>query len=301
MHRYLRAARPAALPLTLMPFSAGLILGARDGSWHMPEFLLCLAGILCLHASAFTFNEIYDYLQGADRSAMRQPDSWVTTPGTLLRGECTPGELRLFALACSGIAGISGILLSSMAHPVTGIVFMAGLFLAFFYTAPPLKLAYRGYGLGELSCLFGFGWIPAVAAYASLVKDMKSISGPVMISLPHGLLSAAILLEHDYFHWKADREAGKNTPVAVLGPRRAGWLLGSVLSVFYVSIVMLPATGLTSPWIMIMWITGIPVFFAWFRMMENPSMQHVKNTIIYTTHTLLLLTIALVFAVWFKM
>ena len=53
-----------------------------------------------------------------------------------------------------------------------------GILLSYFYVAPPLKLDYRGLGLGELSIFFSFGPIPALGAFYVLTGGLSCSRGP---------------------------------------------------------------------------------------------------------------------------
>src|SRR6202007_2575299 len=51
-----------------------------------------------------------------------------------------------------------------------------GVLLSYFYVAPPLKLDYRGLGLGEVSIFLGFGPIPALGAYYVLTGSLAALT-----------------------------------------------------------------------------------------------------------------------------
>ena len=55
------------------------------------------------------------------------------------------------------------ILLATRFSPALLVIGVLGILLSLFYTAPPLKLVYRG--LGELTTAIGFGPLMLVGAY----------------------------------------------------------------------------------------------------------------------------------------
>ena len=128
-------------------------------------------------------------------------------------------------------------------RPLALIFGVAGFLLAFFYVAPPLRLAYIGRGLGELDILISFGVLPLVGAY--YVQSGIITLSALLASLPIGLYTMAVLYFHHFLHWRGDEAAGKITPVVALGERGAriagmailllialAFILDAVLSVY---------------------------------------------------------------------
>ncbi|MFL5696708.1 MAG: prenyltransferase, partial [Ktedonobacteraceae bacterium] len=105
---------------------------------------------------------------------------------------------------------------------------VAGFLLAFFYVAPPLRLAYVGRGLGELDILISFGILPLVGSYYIQTGKVTLIA--LLASLPIGLYTTAVLYFHHFLHWRADQAVGKITPIVALGERLARLVGGILLS-----------------------------------------------------------------------
>lgn len=240
-----------------------------------------MVGIISSHFAAFTYNELFDYLSGADQLADNSPGGYVTTPGTLLSGKCSTKEIRTFAFGWLCIAIICAGIISLSFNDSVGIVFLFGIFLAYFYTAPPLKLAYRGHGLGEVAAFLGFGLIPTIAAYCALATG--PIFKPLLLSTPLGLLVVALLIEHDYLHWRTDKLAKKHTPVVILGPTIAWIVLGIVLVASYISIIEIVGIGMLSPWILVLLLTMFPILYAWIQIRSIPTISSYKNLILFTS------------------
>jgi 1,4-dihydroxy-2-naphthoate octaprenyltransferase len=83
-----------------------------------------------------------------------------------------------------------------------------GIVLSIAYTAPPLKLVYRG--LGELTTAIGFGPLMLVGAY--VVQSGGSVSvEAVAASVPIAILVALILYVNEIPDRQGDARAGKRT------------------------------------------------------------------------------------------
>jgi 1,4-dihydroxy-2-naphthoate polyprenyltransferase len=109
---------------------------------------------------------------------------------------------------------------------------ITGFLLAFFYVAPPIRLAYIGRGIGEIDILISFGILPLVGSFYVQTNTVTYAS--LLASLPVGLYTMVVLYFHHFLHWRADKEVGKITPVVAIGEKGArivGMLLLSLIAV----------------------------------------------------------------------
>jgi 1,4-dihydroxy-2-naphthoate octaprenyltransferase len=85
---------------------------------------------------------------------------------------------------------------------------IGGVILSLGYTAPPLKLVYRG--LGEITTAIGFGPLMLLGAYVVQTQGLITLE-PVVASLPIAILVALILYVNEVPDRPADARAGKRT------------------------------------------------------------------------------------------
>jgi UbiA prenyltransferase family len=78
---------------------------------------------------------------------------------------------------------------------------LGGVFLAYFYHAPPFQLSYRGFG--ELAVAFAYG--PLITCGTYLVQRRAISPEVALLSLPLGLLIAAFLWINEFPDCKAER------------------------------------------------------------------------------------------------
>jgi 1,4-dihydroxy-2-naphthoate octaprenyltransferase len=97
---------------------------------------------------------------------------------------------------------------------------LAGAFLAYFYTAPPLRLAARK-GLGELSVGLAFGPL-ATAGTVYALTGQATVSS-FLIGVPIGLLTILILWINQFPDIATDEATGKHNLVVLLGAKNARW------------------------------------------------------------------------------
>jgi 1,4-dihydroxy-2-naphthoate octaprenyltransferase len=117
-----------------------------------PIFFLGLTGILLAHLSSNLWNDYFDFT--AD-SLNQTPTVFSGGSRVLQDGEITKRSFLIFSIILSFISLVIGILLIFMATrpAATLLVITTTSLIGFFYTAPPLRLVYRGFG-GNSSFLF---------------------------------------------------------------------------------------------------------------------------------------------------
>lgn len=216
----LRLTRAQFLPLILLPAIVGASLAFRfNGVFHLGRFFPVLVGVALLHLGANAIDDCYDYQNGVDEIAnsMFPPDfgGWKPIP----RGYITLRTAKLV----SALFFAGSIIISIYFWLVVGywsfVFAVAGTIIAILYTAPPVKLDYRGKGLGEIAILFAFGPIPVMGSY----YVQTGILGwqAFLVSIPIGLMTVVILVNHDMIFYEVYREAKKFSLGAVLGRSRA--------------------------------------------------------------------------------
>src|SRR5713226_3090688 len=226
---FLRATRAATLPVMLAPVLIGSVLAWQQGmpfQWGL--FGLALVGALSDLQCANVVNDVFDFAAGTDQAAQElMPEGTTITTGsqTILRGQLSLRAYRGLAIALFALALVCGVVLTFF-RPWTLAFGVLGFCLAFFYVAPPLRLAYIGRGLGELDILISFGILPLVGSY--YVQTGNVTLSALLASLPVGLYTTAVLYFHHFLHWRADQEVGKFTPVVALGENRAR-IVGAIL------------------------------------------------------------------------
>ncbi len=127
-------------------------------------------------------------------------------------------------------------MLLSIFRPWSLLFGIAGFLLAYFYVAPPIRLAYIGRGLGEIDILISFGILPLVGAF--YVQSGTVTLTALLASLPVGLYTMVVLYFQHFLHWRADKEAGKITPVVALGENRARVVGALILLLIAITIIV---------------------------------------------------------------
>ncbi|RAQ94863.1 prenyltransferase [Thermogemmatispora tikiterensis] len=255
--------RARTLPVMVAPVVLGAILAWQEGySFQWGLFLLTLVGALAAHLGANVVNDVFDFTAGADaraRQLQSQGKALTTGSQALFSGSASLADYRRFWLILFAIALLCGLILS-LWRPWVLALAGAGFLLAFFYVAPPLRLAYIGRGLGELDIFLSFGLLPLVGSY--YVQAGSINLSAILAALPVGLYTTLVLYFHHFLHWRADREVDKKTPVVLLGEARARQLGAALLGLTALLIVIDILLGVF-PWYGVLAaLTVMPVYLA---------------------------------------
>lgn len=213
----LRATRLPFLSATLIPVLVGIAIAAAHGSFDLVAALLTIVGAAAVHLALNVANDVFDARLGADDRNVN-PTKYSGGSRVIQYGLVSLRRMATISLGFYAIAiGVGLVLLLTRFSVALLVIGVLGILLSVFYTAPPLKLVYRG--LGELTTAIGFGPLMLLGAYV-----VQTVGGvrlePIVASLPIALLVALILYVNEIPDRPGDARAGKRTLPVVL-PQQA--------------------------------------------------------------------------------
>jgi len=243
---FLRQSRIMFLTCTLVPVSLGGALAFYDThalSW--PLFLLTLLGVSAAHLGVNLSNDYFDFRLGADGVGTDQRP-YSGGGGAIIRDKVAPGTVKLWFWSCFAVAlavGVVILLWIEKGRALVLAIMLLGFLGGYGYTAPPLRLAYRG--LGELDIFVFLGPAPVLGTY---VVQAGALSwNALLCSLPAAGLITALLWINQYTDFATDREAGKRNLVVRLGRKRARWGFFAIAVFVYLAVVAPVALGWMRP------------------------------------------------------
>ena len=243
--RLFLATRPKFLMASVLPVVLGNLWGAQlVGGFDVQAFLTCLFAVVFLHSGANVLNDVFDDISGADvgNDARIHP----YTGGSRFIQNGVMSRSTMVVLGVSLIA--TGVVLGAVLAVLNGlpVVYLgvAGAALGVAYSAPPLKLSYRG--LGEVSVFIAFGVLPVTGA-AWLQSGLGSWQA-LLLSLPVSFWIAAVLLVNEVPDAKADAAAGKFTLPARLGRPATLLLYRALQGLSALAALALAVAGILSVW-----------------------------------------------------
>jgi 1,4-dihydroxy-2-naphthoate octaprenyltransferase len=211
----LRATRLPFLTATIVPVLLGIVVAARQGSFDLLTAVLTVIGAAFVQLGLNVANDVFDTIQGAD-DANVTPTQFSGGSRVIQYGLVSLRQMAGATVGFYAIAGVIGlILLALRGSPALLVIGVVGFIVSIGYTAPPLKLVYRG--LGELAVAAGFGPLMLLGAYVVQTRGTLTWE-PVIASLPIALLVALILYVNEIPDRRGDARAGKRTLPVRLAP-----------------------------------------------------------------------------------
>ena len=250
----LRTTRLPFLSATAVPVLLGIAVAASHGAFTWWTALLTLIGASFAHLAINITNDVFDTLSGAD-DANPTPTQFSGGSRVAIYDLVSVRGLALLAAGLYAAAAAIGLALVLVTGSTTLLwIGVAGIALGIAYTAPPLKLVYRG--LGEVAVAIGFGPIMLLGAY--VVQTGRIDPEPLLLSLVPGIFIALILFVNEIPDRRSDAVAGKRTLPTRFSPNviRATYLVAA-FAAFGVIVVGVVA-GLL-PWPTLVALAAIPI------------------------------------------
>jgi 1,4-dihydroxy-2-naphthoate octaprenyltransferase len=239
------AARPRTLPAAIAPVLVGTSLAGFAHVFHPLRFLAALLGAVFIQVGTNLSNDYSDARRGADAEDRLGPVR-VTAGGLV-----PPRQVLVATYVTFGLAVLAGVYLIIVAGWQLLIVGGASILAGVAYTGGPRPYGYEG--LGEVFVFLFFG---VVAVAGSFFVEVKHLSWEAFaLSVPVGLLAAAILVVNNVRDIDSDRRADKRTLAVRLGRERTRGLFAGVV---YLAYILTPVTwlfGPTTAWVLLPWLT----------------------------------------------
>ena len=235
----LRTTRLPFLSATIIPVLLGVAVAALAGQWSIALAGLTLLGASLIHLGLNVANDVFDTMSGADAAN--------TTPTQFSGGSRMAHyglvSLRGLAMLSAGLylagIGIGFWLAAERGFWTLFTIGAIGVAISVFYTAPPLRLVYRG--IGEVTVALGFG--PIVLLGASYVQSRHLSLEAGILSIPVAIFIALVLYVNEIPDRAGDAAAGKRTLPVRLSKAAviAGYAWAAMLA--YLTILVGAVTG----------------------------------------------------------
>ena len=222
------AARPRTLPAALAPVLVGSAAAwaafadpGESFSWW--RFVAAMVGAIFIQIGTNLANDYSDAKRGADTVDRLGPVR-VTAAGLV-----APRRVLYATWAAFGVAALAGLYLTIEVGPEILAIGILSIAAGILYTGGPKPYGYEG--LGEVFVFVFFGLVAVNGSYYVQVEDLQA--SPVLLSIPIGLLSAAILVVNNVRDVDTDRRAGKRTLAVRIGRERSRDLYVAMIAAAY--------------------------------------------------------------------
>jgi len=221
-------------PITWIPLIWGVLCGSASSGgfqWRWEDILKVLTCMLLsgplMTGYTQTLNDFYD----RDIDAINEPYRPIPS-GAIPLGQVI-AQIWLLLLAGLGLALFLDIW-SGQSWPVITTIAVIGTFLAFIYSAPPLKLKQNGW-LGNYALGASYIVLPWCAGHALFGTLNPTI---VILTLFYSLAGLGIAVVNDFKSIEGDRELGLASLPVQFGVQRAAWISAGMIDLFQIGVAV---------------------------------------------------------------
>ena len=238
-----RAFRYHFTPSSFLPaILGGVVAWAQTGLMNQWFFFLTVAGVTFNHIALNMTDDYFDYHSAVDRNDKKERNPYAGGSGVLTKGKIKHNHMRLVFKSFYLLTIVIGLYLCAVQ---TWWILAFGLFgmgSSYFYTAPPIRYGYRGFG--EISQLINFSLTIGLGAY--VVQTVSFSWEAFWVLLPLGFMMFAMIIINEIPDMVDDATAGKNTLVVKFGAEKAVWLYGLAMTLSYSIIILVPLMDMAS-------------------------------------------------------
>lgn len=228
MNKWILGARLRTLPAAIAPVLVATSL-AQDER-NLQRALLALGVSLLLQIGVNFANDYSDGVRGSD-------DNRIGPTRLVASGLASAKSVKTAAIISFLLAALLGLLLALQTTLWITLVGAGALLAAWSYTGGKRPYGYSGFG--EASVFIFFGLVATIGTFYVQTETITLKS--VIVAIPIGALSCAILVVNNIRDRALDEIAGKRTLAVRLGDRNARIFFALLLFVAH-------ATALVTPW-----------------------------------------------------
>lgn len=240
---FLRLGRPLFLLGGFIFHGLGVIIALYEGApLNLPALLWGQIAVTSIQSMTHYANDYFDL---AADLANETPTYWTGGSRVLPQGHLRPAVALAAAICFALVAVFAAAILTFAVRtgPLTVPLLALALFLAWEYSAPPLRLHSRGLGEATVAVL-----VPVLTPLVGYYLQAGRISLlPLLATFPLACFQFVMLLAIEFPDAAGDAAAGKDTLVVRLGGARADRLLRALLLLPYPYLPLAVAAGLPLP------------------------------------------------------
>jgi 1,4-dihydroxy-2-naphthoate octaprenyltransferase len=233
--------RPFAFTASIIPVLAGAALAWVDELWNWAPFIAALLGAVFLHAGTNIVNEVYDVRKGVDS---------ITSPRAshaIVKGRMSERTALAIAGVFFGLAIVVGLYLIWLRGPAILVLGLLGLLGGWGYTAPPLEYKNRALGVPLVFLLMG----PLMVEGSYFAVSGEWSLTAIVLSIPIGMLVAAILHGNEWRDIREDSRAGISTLSGRIGRKWAHYGYIALVLGAYIVLAFSVIAQILPAWVML--------------------------------------------------
>lgn len=231
------------LPSILPALLGGVIAWAQGYSLNGLHFALVVIGVTINHFGLNLVDDVLDYRHAVDLKKGDEKNFFAGGSGVLPEGLLKDRQmLTVASLFFVTTAAIGAYLIYACGWPVL-VLGLFGMASSIFYTTPPIRFGYRGFG--ELGLLVNFGPVIVMGSY--YVQAQTLAVEPLVASLVPGFMMWSMIIINEIPDYETDRRGGKWNLVARFGRFAGAILYGMGLTIAYGILIIAALAQVLSP------------------------------------------------------
>ncbi len=261
---WIQASRALYTITVLLPCCLGAVVAWWSGypfNWSL--LVLVLVGMMFANIGTNFTNDYFDYRSGVDKldeGRIYKKGSEVLYENPLAESGSVDGYALYFfsprtilisALASLATTAVVGLYLVVRVDWRILPVGLVGILMGYFYTAPPVKFGYQGWG--DLICFLGSGPFPVIGTFFLFSGQVAWTA--VLAGIVAGLWVDAILYIGNVPDAEADHAVGKRTLSTILGRRAVRTLAPLYYGVAFGLVTVSVILGLFPVWALLSLLT----------------------------------------------
>lgn len=235
---WIRAFRPFSLSGSIIPVVLGGVLAVDRGLFNVALFVLAILAISAFQIGANLLNVSDDFTNKVDTK-----ESFGSCD-VVVNNLLTPKQVIKMSFCFFVFGALIGLYLAYEGGLVIFLLGLIGALGGYFYTRKPFMLKYRGLGIPLIFLLYG----PLPVLGSSYLQTGQLGMREILLSIPVGLLTTAILHANDVRDIYHDGKAGIKTLSIIIGRDNAKTLYASFLIASYLSVIIMTLTNATPVW-----------------------------------------------------
>jgi len=235
---WIRAFRPFSLSGSIIPVALGGILAVDRGLFNITLFVLAVLAISFFQIGANLLNVSDDFTNKVDTK-----ESFGSCD-VVVKNLLTPKQVIRMSFCFFVSGALIGLYLAYEGGLVIFLLGLIGALGGYFYTRKPFMLKYRGLGIPLIFLLYG----PLPVLGSSYLQTGQLGMREILLSIPVGLLTTAILHANDIRDIYHDSKAGIKTLSIIMGRNNAKVLYAGFLLIPYLAVIIMALTSVTPVW-----------------------------------------------------
>jgi len=232
---WIRSFRLFSLSGSIIPVALGGVLAVDRGLFNAALFVLAIVAISAFQIGANLLNVSDDFTNKVDTK-----ESFGSCD-VVVKNLLTPKQVIKMSLCFFVSGALIGLYLAYEGGLVIFLLGLIGALGGYFYTRKPFKLKYRGLGIPLIFLLYG----PLPVLGSSYLQTGQLGMREILLSIPIGLLTTAILHANDVRDIYYDSKAGIKTLSIIIGKNKAKVLYAGLLLIPYLAVIAMVLTKVT--------------------------------------------------------